>query len=168
MLLEQVTIRSEYRDGDADAIIAQHAELYPAEHRVDGSFVAHVAASVGRAMARGFPREREAIRIVEVGGRHMGSIAVTDEGAGEATLRWVLLDPGLRGGGRGRRLVEDMVEHARQQGFTLLTLETFSALDRAAAIYTSVGFELVSADPSPRWGRDDISYQRYELALAAG
>jgi GNAT superfamily N-acetyltransferase len=160
-----VTIRGDLRPGDMEAIVAQHGQIYPVQNGVGPEFVAGVAASVQRAVDAGFPREREAVRIVEVDGRHVGSIALTDEGDGEATLRWVLLDPELRGSGYGRALIEEMVQHARDEGFTLLSLETFSELEKAAAIYRSLGFELVSSDQGPRWGRDFIDYRRYELPL---
>jgi len=47
----------------------------------------------------------------------------------------------------------------------LVRLETFSALRAAAHIYLGYGFEVVSAETGPRWGRDEVTYQRYELAL---
>ena len=41
--------------------------------------------------------------IVERGGRHAGSLALTGEGDGVGKIRWVLLEPELRGAGIGRR-----------------------------------------------------------------
>jgi hypothetical protein len=50
---------------------------------------------------RGFPGDREAIRIVELDGEHVGSIGLSDEGDGEAAIRWVVLSPEVRGNGLG-------------------------------------------------------------------
>jgi hypothetical protein len=36
----------------------------------------------------------------------------------------------------------------------------------ASPARASHGFELVSADDAPRWGRERIVYQRYELDLS--
>jgi ribosomal protein S18 acetylase RimI-like enzyme len=158
-------IRRELRPGDLGAIVAHHGRVYGPEFGVDSTFEAHVAASVARAAARGFPSEREAICLVELGGEHAGSIGLTDEGNGQAALRWVVLDPALRGRGLGRRLVGEMVARARREGYARLWLETFSELRAAAHIYREHGFELLSEDTAPRWGRDEITYQRYELDL---
>jgi GNAT superfamily N-acetyltransferase len=114
---------------------------------------------------RGWPSEREAVWIVERDGALAGSIGLTDEGEGVVMLRWFLLDPALRGGGLGRRLVGEALEHAERFGFGLLRLETFSELRAAAHLYRAHGLEVVSADTRPRWGRDEITYQRYELTL---
>lgn len=161
------TIRRELRPGDLGAIVAHHGRVYGREHGVDAAFEGKVAGTVAEAGARGFPGEGEGIWIVEVGGRHAGSIALTNEGDGVATLRWVVLDPELRGRGLGRRLVTEAVDEARELGYSMLMLETFSELRTAAHIYRSVGFELVSEDTAPRWSRAAITYQRYELNFQA-
>ena len=161
----QPVIRRELRAGDLGEIIAHHGRLYRGEYNVDSTFEAHVAVSVGEAGRRGFPRNGEAIWIVELDGRHAGSIAVTDDGDGIATVRWVALDPELRGQGLGRVLVGEAVEAARRAGYRLLKLETFSELTAAARLYREHGVAVVSAEVGPRWGRDEITYQRYELDL---
>jgi ribosomal protein S18 acetylase RimI-like enzyme len=159
------TIRRELRPGDLGAIVAHHGELYGREYGVDSEFEAMVAAAVARAGERGFPADGEAIWIVELDGRHAGSIALTDEGDGLAMLRWVTLDPELRGRGLGRELISEAIEAARAQGYPKLALETFSDLRAAARIYRSFGFEAVWEDTRPRWGRPSITYQRYELSF---
>ena len=132
---------------------------------MDRTFEAQVAATVAAAGKRGFPREREGIWIVEVDGRHAGSVALTDEGDGLATLRWVVLDPDLRGHGLGRGLISEVVASAESFGYETIGLETFSELRAAARIYRSVGFQVVWEQSGPRWGRDEITYQRYELSF---
>jgi len=158
-------IRRELRPGDLGAIIAYHGELYGREYGVNSEFEAMVATAVGRAGERGFPSEGEAIWIVELEGRHAGSIALTNEGDGLAMLRWVTLDPELRGRGLGRRLISEAIEAARARGYSMVALETFSDLRAAAQIYRSFGFEIVWEDTRPRWGRASITYQRYELSF---
>jgi hypothetical protein len=60
-----------------------------------------------------------------------------------------------------------MLATAAEVGYTQAFLETFSELEAAAHLYREHGFEVVSADVGPRWGRERISYQRYELELSA-
>jgi ribosomal protein S18 acetylase RimI-like enzyme len=161
------SIRRELRGGDLGSIVAHHGRVYGEEYGVDPSFEGHVASSVARAVARGFPSRREAICLVELDGVHAGSLALTDEGNGEAAIRWFVLSPEVRGRGLGRRLLGEVLARAAEVGYTRVSLETFSELEAAAHLYRDHGFELVSADAAPRWGRDRITYQRYELGLAA-
>jgi ribosomal protein S18 acetylase RimI-like enzyme len=160
------SIRRELRPGDFGAIVAHHGRVYGEEYGVDATFEGHVASTVARAAARGFPSSREAICLVELDAEHAGSIALTDEGGGEATIRWFLLSPEVRGRGLGRRLLGGMLAKAAEVGYTRVSLETFSELEAAAHLYRDAGFELVSADEAPRWGRERITYQRYELELS--
>ena len=158
-------IRRTLRPGDLGTLVAHHSRVYASEYGVDSAFEDHVASSVARVAGREFPTEREAICLVELDGEHVGSIALTDEGDDEAAVRWVLLDPVLRGQGLGGRLVDEMVVKAREAGYAMVWLETFSELRAAAHLYRSHGFKLVSEQTGPRWGRDAITYQRYELEL---
>jgi GNAT superfamily N-acetyltransferase len=158
-------VRRDLWPGDLGAIIKLHGNLYSREYGLDSSFEGHVAASVSRAAIRGFPTERERIWLVEGVAGVQGSLALTDEGGGEGTIRWFVLDPSLRGRGLGGRLVAELMDAAREIGYERLSLETFSELTIAARIYRSHGFEVVWADPAPRWGREEITYQRYELEL---
>jgi N-acetylglutamate synthase-like GNAT family acetyltransferase len=163
--MDQVSIRRELRPGDLGAIIEHHGRTYAREYGVDSSFEAHVAAAVARAALRGFPRSNEAIWIVERDGEHAGSLAMTDEGDGVACIRFFVLDAEVRGAGLGRRLLEELLHAARAAGFERAVLETFSDLTAAAHLYRQHGFREVSAESGPRWGRAEITYQRYEANL---
>lgn len=160
-----VNIRRELRPGDLGAIIAQHGRLYAEEYGVDSTFEAMVASSVALAASRGFPGHREGLWMIERGGSLGGSMAFTDEGDGLAMVRWVLLDPPFRGMGLGRRLLGELLAEVEEHGFVRVALETFSELRTAARLYRAHGFEVVGAETGPRWGRDEITYQRYELEL---
>jgi ribosomal protein S18 acetylase RimI-like enzyme len=160
------SIRRELRAGDLGAIVAHHGRVYGEEYGVDASFEGHVASTVAEAAARGFPGPREAICLVELDGEHVGSLALTDEGNDEAVIRWFVLSPEVRGRGLGRRLLGEMLARTAELGYARVRLETFSELEAAAHLYREHGFELVSAETAPRWGRERITYQRYELELA--
>jgi ribosomal protein S18 acetylase RimI-like enzyme len=163
--MSEIIVREELRPGDMEAIVAHHRRIYADEYGVNSEFGDFVAAAVARAAERGFPNEHEAIRIVELEGEHAGSIGLTDEGNGEAAIRWVVLSPEVRGNGLGRRLVGEMLAFAEEHGYRKVWLETFSELEAAAHLYLDHGFVVTSADTAPRWGRDAITYQRYELEL---
>jgi ribosomal protein S18 acetylase RimI-like enzyme len=165
--VNEVTVRDEFRPGDLEAIVAHHRRVYGEEYGVDSRFGDFVAAAVARAAERGFPGEREAIRIVELDGAHAGSIGLSDEGNGEAAIRWVVFSPEVRGNGLGRRLLGELLAFAEDQGYRRVWLETFSELQAAAHLYREHGFVVTGEDTAPRWGRDAITMQRYELELEA-
>jgi ribosomal protein S18 acetylase RimI-like enzyme len=165
MTAPPLIIRRDLRPGDLGEIIAHHGRLYGREYGVDSTFEGHVGASVSAPGGRGFPTANERLWIVETEGRHAGSLALTDEGGGLGAVRWFVLDPELRGKGLGRRLVGELVAEAEAAGYRGLWLETFSDLRAAAHIYRSHGFELISSETGPRWGRDELTYQRYELSF---
>ena len=167
MTAAEISIRHDLRPGDLGAIIAHHGATYLPEYGLDSTFEAHVGAGVAEAGKRGFPGPNERLWIVEAGRRHAGSLALTDEGEGVGAVRWFVLDRALRGEGLGRRLLDELVGEARAGGYEDLYLETFGDLRAAAHLYRSHGFELVSEQAGPRWGRERLAYQRYELSLQA-
>src|SRR5919204_629699 len=150
--MDPLSIRRELRPGDLGAIIEHHGRAYAREYGLDSGMEAHVAAAVARTALRGFPRETEAIWIVEHNGKHAGSLAMTDEGEGTACVRFFLLDPELRGKGLGRKLLDT----ARAHGFVRAVLKPFSALPAAARLYREHGFRVVSVETGPRWGRAEL------------
>src|ERR671934_1629841 len=133
--MDPLSIRRELRPGDLGAIIEHHGRVYAREYGLDTGMEAHVAAAVARAALRGFPSESEAIWIVEREGRHAGSLAMTDEGDGVACIRFFVLDSDLRGSGLGTRLLDELLDEARANGFEKAVLETFSDLTAAAHLY---------------------------------
>ncbi len=163
--MNEVTIRRHLKPGDLGAIVAHHGRVYTPEFGVDQTFEASVGAAVMAAGKRGWPRANEGVWIVELDGRHAGSLALTDEGDGRGAVRWFVLDPELRGQGLGRRLVGELIEKARDARYEELWLETFSDLRAAAHIYRSHGFEVLWSETGPRWGREEMTYQHYELSL---
>jgi GNAT superfamily N-acetyltransferase len=162
---ERVHIRRHLRPGDLGAMIALHGRLITGEYELDSTHEGYVAANVAQHAIRGWPGERESAWIVVRDGELGGSMALTDDGEDTAWLRWFVLDPLLRGRGLGRRLVGEVVTEARRHGFARLRLETFSDLRAAAHLYGEYGFYLVHEETGPRWGREQVTYQHYELQL---
>jgi len=160
----QTEIRRKLRDGDAEAIAELHRRVYCAEYQRNEAFVAAVAGSVERAVARGWPQAGGGAWLVEAGGRVVGSLGLTDEGQGVGQIRWVVFEPALRGQGLGRRLLGEALDAARAAGMHKLQLETFSALKAAGHLYRDAGFRVVWERERTDWG-PSITYQGYELTL---
>lgn len=156
-------MRRELRAGDPEAIIEIHRRIYRAEYGMGDTFVDGVRSTVGRALARGWPQGGGAWLVDGPGGLS-GCLGLTDEGERFGKVRWVVLAPEARGLGLGKRMVTEAVAEARRLSFERLELDTFGALTTAAAIYRSVGFELVSEEETEMWG-PRISYQHYVAHL---
>lgn len=159
-------IRRTLQPGDLGAIVALHGRLYAAEYGVDVTFEAGVAGGLVTAVKHGWPDAGGGIWIVERDGACAGSVGLTDEGGGEARLRWFVLHPDVRGRGLGRRLLTEALARAAEAGHERVTLETFSELTAAARLYTGHGFRVVRSEPRRQWGREELVMQLYELVLA--
>lgn len=79
------------------------------------------------------------------------------EGQRGFELHHLYVDPGHRGTGVGRRLIEAVLAHARSRGCALVTIGTAPGNTAAQAIYRHLGFQ-----PSPPPG------PRFRMALSGG
>jgi len=85
-------------------------------------------------------------------GAPVGCVALVDQGRyGEVKRLYV--DPGQRGRGIGRALMEELEGAARDIGLGLLRLETGAALAAAVQLYRRMGY----ADCAPFGGYPDIA-----------
>lgn len=158
----EVSIRNEFRPGDLGSLVSLHGRLYGAECGWDHTFEAYVAGPLAQfALAQG---ARDRIWIVERHGVVAGSIAIVELKKKVAQLRWFLLEPGLRGRGLGKRLLEEAIGFSRHCGYLRIELWTASNLAAAAHLYRSAGFELVREITHPLWGRS-VTEQQYELRI---
>jgi N-acetylglutamate synthase-like GNAT family acetyltransferase len=157
-----ISIRHELHPGDIGYIIYLHGILYAKEQGFDHTLDAYVAGPIAEFAKAHSPRER--IWIVECDGKIVGSIAVIEFSQSEAQLRWLLLDPGVRGFGLGRHLVEDAVEFSRASGYSSVFLWTTDALLPAAMLYQSAGFKKTQEVTHELWG-GVVTEVRYDLIL---
>lgn len=156
------------RDGSREAVnevVRMHREVYESEYGLDPSFADDLAVQLGLLRRRGWPGEREGLWLAGVGGETTGSVTLIEEDAELGRLGHLILLPGARGTGAGRRLVQTVLDAGRAAGYARLHLFTFSDLSAAGGLYRSVGFEPVSSEDAVRWGRR-MQWQRYELSLA--
>jgi GNAT superfamily N-acetyltransferase len=166
-----VTIRSGPRPGDLGRVLAMHGEVYAREYGFDERFEAHVArglAGFANALgeARDDPRAPEPGRlwVAERAGELVGTVALTDEGEGVGQLRWFLVAPDARGAGLGRTLLQTLLEHAGERGFTHIKLWTVHVLEAAARLYLDLGFGCTERHPTRAFGTD-LDELRYDLDL---
>ncbi|MGE3919290.1 MAG: GNAT family N-acetyltransferase [Hyphomicrobiaceae bacterium] len=150
------TIRS-LRPGDMGWVVHRHGVLYNAEYGWDWTFEGLVAEVASEIVAH-FDPARDCGRIAEVGGEIVGSAFVVHTDRSElAKLRLVYVEPGQRGTGLGRRLVEDCMTFARGAGYTRMTLWTNDVLVAARSLYERLGFVMTAAEPVEAFGRSMVS-----------
>ena len=82
----------------------------------------------------------------------------------EAQLRWLLLDPDVRGQGLGRRLVEEALDFCRRAEYSSVFLWTVNTLPVSAMLYRAMGFKETEELTHELWG-SVVTEVRYELAL---
>lgn len=82
--------------------------------------------------------------VARLRGHPVGCGALKLHGASPAELKRMWVDPGSRGLGVGRRLLESLEALAREKGVRVLHLETNRALEEAIELYRRAGFEEVA------------------------
>jgi len=129
---------------------------------LDSTFDAYVAIPLAEFAKSHSSRER--IWISEKDKRIVGSIAIVKHSDIEAQLRWLLLDPQVRGQGLGRRLLREALDFCRDAGYSFVFLWTVDTLPIATKLYQSVGFKKTQEVTHEMWG-SVVTEVRYDLAL---
>ena len=150
---EDVVLR-EPGPGDLGWIVQRNAALYAAEYGWNADYEGLVARIVAD-FAEDHDPHLERVWIAELDGRPVGCVmCVRDDAPGTARLRLLLVEPDARGLRIGDRLVEAVVDFARDGGYRDLVLWTNDVLSAARRIYQRHGFVLVAEKPHRSFGAD--------------
>ncbi|MET7784763.1 bifunctional helix-turn-helix transcriptional regulator/GNAT family N-acetyltransferase [Streptomyces mirabilis] len=150
--------------GDLGWIVQRNAALYAAEYGWNADYEGLVARIVAD-FAEDHDPHLERVWIAELDGRPVGCVmCVRDDAPGTARLRLLLVEPDARGLRIGDRLVEAVVDFARDGGYRDLVLWTNDVLSAARRIYQRHGFVLVAEKPHRSFGADLLG-QDWRLEL---
>lgn len=150
---EDVVLR-EPGPGDLGWIVQRNAALYAAEYGWNTDYEGLVARIVAD-FAEDHDPHLERVWIAELDGRPVGCVmCVRDDAPGTARLRLLLVEPDARGLRIGDRLVEAVIDFARDGGYRDLVLWTNDVLSAARRIYQRHGFVLVAEKPHRSFGAD--------------
>ena len=155
-------MRHDLHPGDIGYIIYMHGIFHALEQGWDHTFEVYVAVPLAEFAQSKSSREK--IWILEEGDRIAGSVAIVKRTEEEAQLRWLLLEPEIRGRGIGKWLVEEALDFSRISGYESIFLWTVDTLYIAANLYRSVGFVQKERLTHEIWG-STVTEVKYELPL---
>ncbi|MGB6692478.1 MAG: helix-turn-helix domain-containing GNAT family N-acetyltransferase [Terracidiphilus sp.] len=156
-----------HRPGDMGWVVSRNGAVYAQEYGWDDTFEALVARICADFIDH-FDAKRERCWIAERDGERLGCIFLVrhPEQEGTAKLRMLFVEPGARGIGLGKALVNECINFARSAGYKRVTLWTQSILAAAHHIYARAGFQQVAQEPHHSFGKDLIG-QTWDLELAS-
>lgn len=157
------TIRP-FRETDVDYVISRQLELYEAECGLTSEiWKAYLTGGVNSFVDR-FDHDRDCMYILENHGAPSGCIAIMHVDEATAQLRFFFLEPGMRGRGAGRRLLDMAIDFCKEKKYGRVFLWTISTLDAARHLYGSKGFKITESHENYDWGQKVIE-ERWDLYL---
>lgn len=152
-----------HEPGDIDWIIHRHGVVYEREYGWATAFEALVADVAGQFL-RQFDPACERCWIAERSGERLRCVMLVKRSDSEARLRLLLVEPGARGLGIGKRLVHECTRFARQAGYEQIGLWTNINLLAARRLYEWEGYRRVRAEPHALFGTN-LTGETRELLL---
>ncbi len=158
-----ITIRSDFRPGDAGYLIYLHGWIYQKECGYDHGFEGYVCKTFYEFFENYSP-DKDRIYIAEAEGKIIGAIAVVGHTAVKAQLRWFILHPDFRGLGLGSRLIGEAMAYLREKGYKDIFLYTTKDQQTAIRMYEKAGFQKVLEHETRMWGKHltELTYELHE------
>lgn len=161
--LDDISIRTALKPGDIGYVIYMHGNLYQQECNFGVGFEAYVAKGLSEFYEQ-YDERLDRVWVAEHAGKIVGFLVLMHRAAGEAQLRYFILEPAYRGIGLGKKLCNLFMEHLRNAGYDRSYLWTTNELSTAAHIYQKMGFRLSEEVASESFGKP-LKEQRYDLIL---
>ncbi|HYK12093.1 MAG TPA: bifunctional helix-turn-helix transcriptional regulator/GNAT family N-acetyltransferase [Gemmatimonadales bacterium] len=151
------------RPGDLGWVVERNGAVYAQEYKW-GLKAEALFARIVADFQQNLDPERERCWIAESLGRRVGCVLLAKKTETVAQLRMLLVEPGARGFGLGRRLVDECTQFAREAGYRKIVLWTNRVLSAARHIYESAGYRFVKEERHHDLDTDPI-FEVWELKL---
>ncbi len=161
--LQDVSIRTWLNPGDIGFVIYLHGKLYSKEYGYGPTFESYVAKGFHEFIANYNPG-RDGVWVCEHNEIIVGFLLLMDRGNDTAQLRFFILEPGYRGIGLGKKLMNEFINRLREKRYKHAYLWTTHEQEAAAYLYMKAGFTLTEQKNSTSFGKPLIE-QRYDLYI---
>jgi|SRR5688572_16470903 len=159
--IEDIQIRTQLMPGDLGYVIYRHGKLYSEEHGFGISFEAYVAAGLYE-FYKNYDPALDRVWICEHEKQIVGFVLLMHRENKAAQLRYFYLEPGYRGIGLGKKLMQLYMDFLREKNYQSSYLLTTNELRSAASLYLRHGFVLSEEKESGLFGIP-LKEQRYDL-----
>jgi DNA-binding MarR family transcriptional regulator/GNAT superfamily N-acetyltransferase len=147
-----------YRIGELGWLVHRQGILYSQQYGWNGEFEALIARIYYEYHAAPAAPPKD-LWVAERNGAVVGSIFVMPSEGIErsAQLRMLYVEPGARGLGIGKTLVDQAVNFARSSGYERMRLWTHTIQESARRLYAAAGFEVVESKAHHQFGKDLVA-----------
>ncbi|MCC1493666.1 GNAT family N-acetyltransferase [Cognatishimia sp. F0-27] len=148
-----------HRADDFEWLLEEHRNSYAQSDGFDDSFGTLVG-EILDAFAKDHDPAREIAIIARDAScnppRRLGSVFCVQRDADTAQLRLFYLVPEARGLGLGRRLLDAVMQFARDKGYSRMVLWTHESHDAAGHLYAQTGWTLEKSEPVFHFGQNMV------------
>ena len=144
----------EYSPTDRKWVTDANVRHYVTEEDFDANFATAVSSALSMLAAQ-YENETSRFLIVETSDSHepVGCVFFSAEDVGIGRLRLFYLDQAYRGRGIGRRMIEEVIAHARARDFDTIRVSTFDRHVSACRLYRAFGFQEQIRDSTVAFGQ---------------
>ena len=158
--LKDICIRTDLKAGDLGHVVLLHGLLYKQEYNYGIEFESYVAAGLHE-FYKNYNALKDRVWVCEHEANLVGFLLLMHRENNSAQLRYFIIQPGFRGIGLGKKLMDLYFDFLRSSNYNSSFLWTTAELSRAAALYTRYGFRLTEENVSNAFGKP-VTEQRYD------
>ena len=146
-IINNVLLTTDFTAEDIEISIKRQREIFGGEFGFLDSAHPYAEKAI-REFAENWNKEKDFMLVARHNGRFAGTITFMGEENGTGRLRFLILEPHLRGQGIGKAIVTTALEWAKAMGYNHIWLSTHSVLETARKMYRKLGFIKISEEPA--------------------
>jgi DNA-binding MarR family transcriptional regulator/N-acetylglutamate synthase-like GNAT family acetyltransferase len=162
--LTDLVFRNELQPGDVGYLIYLHGDIYAKETAYNLEFEAYVCKTFHDFLQKYDPA-KDRVFLATYQQRIVGAVAILGHSPELAQLRWLLVQPDMRGIGLGKKLLNDALAFCREKRYKQVYLLTTNLQLAAADLYKKAGFRKTEEQRLRMWGHE-LYEERYDLLLS--